>query len=162
LAASSSDPACERRLLIVPISRRDCRQRQATRHSLCRAKDVTFPTPRERRWSIAPTGPQVGAQLYCPQKSPALAGLSFKTQCGNRPSCARIAYREIYPAGNRANPQGCPAPSFREGRLMGPKCADACHAGRPQAALLWSHRETSPPPEIDEVAHLEANCSISE
>src|SRR6266436_3870310 len=64
--------------------------------------------------------------------------------------------------GNRANPQGCPAPSFREGRLMGPKCADACHAGRPQAALLWSHRETSPPPEIDEVAHLEANCSIFE
>src|SRR5262249_10499783 len=73
-----------------------------------------------------------------------------------------VAYRETPPAGNRANPQGCPAPSFREGCLMGPKCADACHARRPQAALLWIHRETSPPPEIDEVAYLEANCSISE
>src|SRR5260221_12849395 len=73
-----------------------------------------------------------------------------------------VAYRETHAAGNRANPQGCQAPSFREGRLMGPKCADACHAGRPQAAVLWIHPGTSPPPEIDEVARLEANCSISE
>ena len=73
-----------------------------------------------------------------------------------------VAYRETHAAGNRANPQGCPAPSFRDGCLMGPKCADACHAGRPQAAVLWIHRETTPPPEVDEVARLEANCSISE
>ena len=63
---------------------------------------------------------------------------------------------------NRANPQGCPAPSFPESYLMGLKCADACHAGRWQAAVLWIHRETSPPPEIDDFARLEANCSISE
>src|SRR6266446_8684593 len=59
-------------------------------------------------------------------------------------------------------PQGCQAPSFREGYLMGPKCADACHAGRPQAAVLWIHPGTSPPPEIDDFARLEANCSIFE
>src|SRR5262245_42004027 len=45
---------------------------------------------------------------------------------------------------------------------MGPKCADSCHAGRPQAAILWFHRAMSPPPEIDDFAPLEANCSISE
>src|SRR6516164_9377506 len=73
-----------------------------------------------------------------------------------------VAYHETHAAGNRANPQGCPAPSFREGCLMGPKCADPCHAGRPQAALLWIHPGTSPTPEIDEVARLEADCSISE
>src|SRR6516225_10684722 len=43
---------------------------------------------------------------------------------------------------------------------MGPKCADSCHAGRPQAAILWFHRAMSPPPEIDDFAPLEANCSI--
>src|SRR5260370_18837909 len=31
-----------------------------------------------------------------------------------------VAYRETHAAGNRANPQGCQAPSFREGYLMGP------------------------------------------
>src|SRR6516225_555152 len=45
---------------------------------------------------------------------------------------------------------------------MGPKCADSCHAGRPQAAILWFHRAMSPPPEIDGFAPLEANCSIFE
>jgi hypothetical protein len=45
------------------------------------------------------------------------------------PALVRIAYRETHAAGNRANPQGCPAPSFREGRLTGPKCADVSHAG---------------------------------
>src|SRR6516164_1457476 len=73
-----------------------------------------------------------------------------------------VAYRETHAAGNRANPQGCQAPSFREGCLMGPKCADSCHAGRPQAAILWFHRAMSPPPEIDDFAPLEANCSIFE
>jgi hypothetical protein len=29
----------------------------------------------------------------------------------------RLAYRETHAAGNRANPQGCHAPSFREGSL---------------------------------------------
>ena len=62
--------------------------------------------------------------------------------------------------GAAANPQGYQAPSFREGCLMGPKCADTCHAGRPQAAILWFHRGMSPPPEIDDFAPLEANCSI--
>jgi len=57
---------------------------------------------------------------------------------------------------NRANPQGYQAPSFREDCLMGPKCADTCHAGRPQAAILWIHRGMSPPPEIDDFALLEA------
>src|SRR5262249_40761027 len=37
-----------------------------------------------------------------------------------------------------------------------------CHAGRPQAAILWIHRGMSPPPEIDDFARLEANCSIFE
>ncbi len=36
---------------------------------------------------------------------------------------------------------------------MGPKCADTCHAGRPQAAILWIHRGMSPPPEIT-ILHL--------
>src|SRR5215471_7757428 len=85
-----------------------------------------------------------------------------RVSSGEDRDAGAVAYRETHAAGNRANPQGCPAPSFREGCLMGPKCADPCHAGRPQAALLWIHPGTSPPPEIDEVARLEADCSISE
>src|SRR6266849_719543 len=33
-------------------------------------------------------------------------------------------------ASNRANPQGCPAPSSPEGCRTGPKCADAGQAGQ--------------------------------
>src|SRR5262249_33183998 len=59
-----------------------------------------------------------------------------------------------------ANPQGHQAPSFREGCLM--KVADACHAGRLQVAILWIHRGMSPPPDIDDFARPEADCSIVE
>src|SRR5215475_8291242 len=46
------------------------------------------------------------------------------------------------------NRRGYPAPSFRAVYPMGPTCADACHAGRPQAAVLWIHPGTLPPLEI--------------
>src|SRR5207249_3895836 len=32
-----------------------------------------------------------------------------------------------------ANPQGCRAPAFREACLTGPRCVNACRAGKPQA-----------------------------
>src|SRR5262249_32221320 len=81
--------------------------------------------------------------------------------CGPPPTNPRGMNRRSPTAGPpRANPPGTQAPSFREGCLI--KCADACHAGRPQVAILWIHRGMSPPPEIDDFARLEADCSIVE
>src|SRR5262249_4551957 len=62
---------------------------------------------------------------------------------------------------NDISPQGYQAPSFREVSPMGQKCVDACHAGRPQAGVLWIHPGRSPLPEIDDFAGFEANCSMS-
>src|SRR5258708_20635297 len=64
---------------------------------------------------------------------------------------ARVARTSVRRS-KRPNRQGCPVRSFREGCPMGPKYANACHAGRPQAAILWVHLETSPPPETDDFA----------
>src|SRR5947207_1576472 len=41
-----------------------------------------------------------------------------------------------------ANPQGCRAPAFREACLTGPRCVNACRAGKPQAAILWTRLAT--------------------
>jgi hypothetical protein len=37
---------------------------------------------------------------------------------------------------------GCPVRSLGEGRLTGPRCVNACRAGRPQAVIVWTRLAT--------------------
>ena len=42
----------------------------------------------------------------------------------------------------RPNRRGYPVRSLGEGRLTGPRCVNACRAGRPQAVIVWTRLAT--------------------